>query len=62
MIINGQQYMNEKEVAAYYETSLPWVRRMRYSNKNFPYYKMVGRVYFSKTELDKWFKENLKAM
>lgn len=62
MIIDGKRYINEKEVSALYDKSLTWLRRIRLENKNFPYYKLHGRVYFSQIELDKWFKENLKPM
>lgn len=62
MIVNGARYITEKEVAYMYDKSLRWVRKIRYSDKNFPYYKLNGRVYFNPTEIDLWFKENLKPV
>jgi hypothetical protein len=41
---------------------LRWVRRIRYTAKDFPYYKLNGRVYYKEIEIDKWFKINLIPM
>ncbi len=62
MIIDGERYINEKELASIYGRSLVWVRRLRYSSKNFPYYKLNGRVLFNPKEIDLWFKDHLKPM
>lgn len=62
MIINGQKYFTEKEVAKHYDVSLRWVRQIRYSSKDFPYYKLNGRVFYKETEVDNWMKTNMVAM
>lgn len=62
MIVNGARYITEKEVASLYGRSVRWVRKIRYSGKDFPYYKLNGRVFFNQDELDIWFAKNLKAM
>lgn len=62
MIIEGEKYLNEKELASYCGQSLTWVRGQRYKGKKFPYYKLNGRVLFNQLEIDNWFKDNLKAM
>lgn len=62
MILNGQKYFTEKEVSSRYEVSLGWVRRLRYSDKNLPYYKLNGRVFYKEEEVNKWLKENLVPM
>lgn len=62
MVVNGIRYITEKEVASLYGRSVRWVRKIRYSDKQFPYYKLNGRVYFNVEELDLWFSNNLKAM
>jgi len=62
MILNGQKFLNEKEVASQYDVSLRWVRRIRYSSKDFPYYKLNGRVLYKEDEVDNWLKKNLTAM
>lgn len=62
MIVDGANYITEKEVASQYGRSIKWVRRIRYSDKDFPYYKLNGRVFFNELEVGKWFKDNLIAM
>ncbi len=62
MIVNGQRYINEKEVASLYGKTVRWVQKVRYEDRHFPYYKLNGRVYFKQTELDLWFADNLKPM
>ncbi len=62
MFVDGERYITEKELANQCGRSIKWVRRIRYSDKEFPYYKLNGRVFFNPMEVDQWFKENLKAM
>ena len=62
MILEGQTYYTEKELASQYGVSLRWVRRIRHTSRDFPYYKLNGRVYYSQKEIDKWFKDNLVPM
>lgn len=62
MIVNGISYITEKEVSSLYGRSVRWIRKIRYSDKDFPYYKLNGRVYFNIEELDLWFSKNLKPM
>lgn len=62
MVVNGLRYITEKEVASLYGQSVRWVRKIRYSDKGFPYYKLHGRVFFNQDELDVWFSKNLKPM
>ena len=60
MIIDNQEYLNEKEIASLCGLSLRWVKGIRYQHKDFPFYKLNGRVYFKPCEVNKWLKENLK--
>lgn len=62
MIVDGQKFFTEKEVASHYDVSLRWVRQIRYSAKDFPYYKLNGRVFYKESEVNKWFKANLSPM
>lgn len=62
MIVDGARYITEKEVASQYGRSIRWVRKIRYADKDFPYYKLNGRVYFNVSEVDLWFKQNLIQM
>jgi hypothetical protein len=62
MLIDGQKYITEKEVARHYEKSVKWVKRMRYDNLDFPHYKLNGRVLFILEQVDVWIKKRLRAM
>ena len=62
MIVNASRYVTEKEVAAIYGRSISWVQKIRKQDKQFPYHKLNGRVYFNEIEVDNWFKDNLKPM
>jgi hypothetical protein len=62
MILDGQRYFTDKEVARKYEVSVRWVRQIRYKSKDFPYYKLNGRVFYKQDEVEKWFKHNLVPM
>jgi len=59
MIIDGQSYITEKEVASKYGRSVKWVRKIRYSGQDFPYYKLNGRIFFNDIEVNEWFRDNL---
>lgn len=61
MIIDGEELINEKELATLCGLSLRWVHGIRYRNKSFPYYKLNGRVYFKESEVNQWLKDNLKS-
>ena len=62
MIVDGQKYFTEKEVANSCGVSMRWVRRARISSKDFPYYKLNGRVFYKQNEVNKWLKDNLVPM
>jgi hypothetical protein len=62
MVVNGKNYITEKEIANQHGIPLKWIQNIRYSNKDFPYYKLNGRLYFNEEEVDNWFKDNLIAM
>ena len=62
MIVDGKHYITEKEIASLHNMPLKWIQHIRYSNKDFPYYKLNGRVYFNEKEVDNWFKQNLVIM
>lgn len=59
MIVDGENYITEKEIAAQYGRSVKWVRKLRYSGQHFPYYKLNGRIFFNPNEVNAWFKEHL---
>lgn len=62
MILDGQKFFTEKEVASHYGVSLRWIRQIRYSAKDFPYYKLNGRVFYKEAEVNNWLKDNLVPM
>jgi len=63
MIVNGERYVTEKEIATAYGMSMSWVQKIRkQSEKRFPHHKLNGRVYFNENEVADWFRDNLKPM
>lgn len=62
MLIQGQKYITEKEVARHFEKSVKWVRLLRYNNKDFPHYKLNGRVLFVLEQVDLWIKKRLQTI
>jgi hypothetical protein len=52
LLLDGVQYC----------LSIHWFRKARYEGKSPQYYKMNGKVYYTVENVDKWFKENLKAV
>lgn len=62
MIIQGEKYITEKEVARNVERSVQWVQNMRYTYKDFPHYKINKRVLFKQDEVDSWLKDHLMAL
>lgn len=61
MIVDGQEYLSEKEIASICGVSVRWIHGIRYKRKDFPIYKLNGRVYFKPCEVNQWLKENLKS-
>jgi hypothetical protein len=62
LLIDGVQYLVEKEAAAWYGLSIHWFRRARYTGHSPSYHKLNGKVFYTVREIDKWFKENLKPV
>ena len=59
MNINGLRYLTEKELSTKCGKSLRWLKKIRYDDSNFPYYKLNGRVYFIESEVNQWLADNL---
>jgi hypothetical protein len=57
----GEIYMSEKEASVRYGYSCQWFRLRRHKNiaPNFLKLEGKGKVYYSVSETDKWFKENM---
>ena len=62
MVIDGKKYVTEKEIARHFDKSVKWVQLMRYDNKDFPHYKLNGRVLFIQEQVDTWIKKRLQVM
>ena len=62
LMLDGVQYLVEKEVSARYGLSIHWFRKARYDGNSPKYHKLNGKVYYTAENVDKWFKENLKAV
>lgn len=58
--INGVEYLSEKQISKEYGFSQPYFWKIRKNKKGPRYYKMSGRFFYTKEDVDKWFKENLK--
>lgn len=62
LLLDGIQYLVEKEVSVKYGLSIHWFRKARYEGKSPKYFKLNGKVYYTTENIDKWFKENLKSI
>lgn len=62
LLLEGTQYLVEKEVSARYGLSIHWFRKARYTGNTPPYYKLNGKIYYTVDTIDKWLKEHLKPM
>lgn len=62
LLLDGVQYLVEKEVSALYGLSVHWFRKARYTGNSPPYHKLNGKVYYIEETVDKWFKEHLKTI
>lgn len=62
LLVDGIEYLVEKEIAARYGLTVHWLRKDRYSCKTIPYYKMHGKIFYTIKDVDKSLKDNLKKM
>lgn len=62
LVLEGVQYLQEKEVSARYGLSVHWFRRARYEGNSPKYYKLNGKVFYTAECVDKWFKDHLHPM
>ncbi len=60
LTINGEKYLVEKEASSKHGLSIHWFRCARWQRKGPPYHKLNGKVYYKETDVDGWFKENMK--
>lgn len=61
LVLNGVEYLVEKEVAAKYGLSIHWFRNARYNKHSPKYYKLNGKVLYTSDDIDNWMKEHLTA-
>jgi hypothetical protein len=61
VIINGKNYISEKEASNLYNYSISWFQQRRYKKLPPHFIRLEGRgkVYYSTDELDLWFRQNL---
>jgi hypothetical protein len=62
LLLEGVQYLVEKEVSALYGLSVHWFRKARYTGKSPPYHKLNGKIYYTVNQVDTWLKENIKTI
>lgn len=62
LLLKGTEYLSEKEVSKIYGLSVHWFRKYRYASSGPIYYKLNGKIYYSKEGVDKWLSDNLKVL
>lgn len=62
LIIDGVEYLVEKEAAQKYGYSIHWFRKARYTDKTPKYYKLNGKIFYTTSDLDIWFKDHLEQI
>lgn len=60
LLLNNIEYLVEKEISNLCGLSVHWFRKARQTGETPPYYKLNGKVYYQKQQVDKWFEEHLK--
>lgn len=60
-VIDGIQYINEKEASNHFGYSRSWFAHMRYAHKGPTFIKMKsGRIYYELTKINEWFKNQIE--
>lgn len=59
LLLDGVQYLVEKEASIRYGLSVHWFRKARYTGKTPTYHKLNGKIYYTAENIDAWFKNNL---
>lgn len=62
LILEGKEYLSEKEVSKRYGLSTHWFRKARYEGRSPTYHKLNEKVYYTAENVDKWLKENLRSI
>jgi hypothetical protein len=62
LLVNGIQYLAEKEVQIQYGLSVHWLRKARYSGNGPVYYKLNDKILYTNENVDSWLKNNLKEI
>jgi len=59
LIVDGIQYLVEKEVSKNYGLSRHWFRKARWAKNGPPYHKLNGKVFYKESEINEWFNNHL---
>ena len=59
LMIDGQKFYVDKELATKYGLSVHWFRKARRINHSPAYYKVNGKVYYIESDVNDWFKKNM---
>lgn len=62
LMIDGVEYLVEKEVAMKYGRSVHWFRKARYTHQSPKYYKINGKVFYTIKDIDAWLKDHMKSV
>lgn len=58
MIVNGEEFINEKELSRLCGLSLTIIRNARYK-RNLPHYKFHHSIFFKEKEVMSWLEKNI---
>lgn len=62
LLLNGTEYLSEKEVSKRYGLSTHWFRKARYEGNSPVYHKLNEKVYYTTEHVDQWLRDNLKPV
>ncbi len=62
LLLDGVQYLSEKEVSSKYGLSIHWFRKARYEGRSPKYHKLNEKVYYTAESVDRWLKDNLRPV
>jgi hypothetical protein len=60
LLLEGTEYLVEKEVQARYGLSIHRLRKLRYAHEGPSYHKLNKKIYYTVEQIDRWLKEHLK--
>jgi predicted DNA-binding transcriptional regulator AlpA len=59
LILEGCEYLSEKEISKRCGLSVHWFRKARYEGKSPTYHKLNKKVYYRADNVDNWLKDHM---